>query len=209
MRQLIGKIADVPGDEIGEPIRLGQMQIGQNPRPMILRVDIKTVDGKEKIMRNVCALNVGVAFDKRVYMNHDSTPTERERYRTLKTEMTQRTENGERDLVIRNMKITKRQRYGQEADNTNWQRELRQDQLSTFTAHLVDVPLAAPVPAQVNVKKEGESQCIRPAHIDKVIVAEIKIPLVEAQFDVPVVLAHPDEFDAPVIPAHGGEFSHK
>ena len=29
------------------------------------------------------------------------------------------------------------------------------DDVSTFTAHLVDVPLAAPVPAQVNVKKRG------------------------------------------------------
>ena len=77
------------------------------------------------------------------------------------------------------------------------------DDVSTFTAHLVDVPLAAPVPAQVNVKKEGESQCIRPAHVDKGIVAENKISLVEAQFDVPVVLAHPEEFDAPVIPARG------
>ena len=119
VRQLVGKIADVPGDEIGEPTRLGQMQIGQNPRPRILRVVIKTVDGKEKIMRNVYTLNEGVAFDKRVYMNHDSTPKERERYRALKTEMAQRTENWERDLVIRNMKIIKRQRYGQEPENTN------------------------------------------------------------------------------------------
>ena len=109
----------MPGDEIGEPTRLGQMQIGQTPRPRLLRVVIKTVDGKEKIIRNMYALNEGVAFDKRVYMNHDSTPKERERYRALKTEMAQRTENGERDLVIRNMKIIKRQRYSQEADNTN------------------------------------------------------------------------------------------
>ena len=95
VRQLVDKIADVPGDEIGEPTRLGQMQIGQNSRPRIIRVVIKTVDGKEKIMRNVYALNEGVAL------------------------MAQRTENGERDLVIRNMKIIKRQRYGQEADNTH------------------------------------------------------------------------------------------
>ena len=70
-------------------------------------------------MRNVYALNEGVAFDKRVHINHDSTPKERERYRALETEMAQRTENGDRDLVIRNMKIIKRQRYGQEADNTH------------------------------------------------------------------------------------------
>ena len=77
------------------------------------------------------------------------------------------------------------------------------DDVSTFTAHLVDVPLAAPVTAQVNDQKEGESQCFRPAHVDKGIVAEIRIPLIEAQFDVPVVLAHAGEFDASVIPARG------
>ena len=77
------------------------------------------------------------------------------------------------------------------------------DDVSTFTAHLVDVPLAAPVPAHVNDQKEGESKCIRPAQVDKGIIAEIKVPLIEAQFEVPVVLAHPDEFDAPVIPARG------
>ena len=69
----------------------------------------------------------------------------------------------------------------------------------TFNRSMLKSP--APVPAQVNVQKEGESQCIRPAHVDKGIVAEIKMYSVEAQFDVPVVLAHPGEFDAPVIPA--------
>ena len=118
VRELIGKVTDVPRGEIGDPIRLGPIRIGQNPRPRLLRMVVRTEEAKNKIMRNVYALNEGVPFDKRVYINHDNTPHEREKYRELKTEMQRRMENGERDLVIRNMKITKRQnRYVPDAGN--------------------------------------------------------------------------------------------
>ena len=93
---------------MGDPIRLGPIRIGQNSRPRLLRIVVRTEEAKDKIIRNVYTFNEEVPFDKRVYINHDNTPHEREKYRELKTEMQRRMENGERDLVIRNMKITKK-----------------------------------------------------------------------------------------------------
>ena len=73
-------------------------------RPRLLKVVVRTEGGKEKIMKNVFALNEGVSFEKRVHNNNDCTPREREQYRTLKTELIKRKENGEADIVIRNTK---------------------------------------------------------------------------------------------------------
>ena len=109
VRVLVSKITDVPGADIDEPMRLGQMQIGYNARPRLLRMVVRTDDAKQKIMKNVYSLNEGIPFDKRVYINNDCTPLERENYKALKAEMARRVEGGEKDLIIRNMKIVKRQ----------------------------------------------------------------------------------------------------
>ena len=106
---LVSNIANVPGADIDEPMRLGQIQIGHNARPRLLRMVVRTDDAKQKIMKNVYSLNEGIPFDKRVYINNDSTPLERENYKALKAEMVRRVEGGEKDLIIRNMKIVKRQ----------------------------------------------------------------------------------------------------
>ena len=106
---LVSKIADVPGADIDEPMRLGQIQIGHNAQPRLLRMVVRTDDAKQKIMKNVYSLNDGIPFDKRVYIDNDSTRLEREHYKALKTEMARRVEGGEKDLIIRNMKIVKRQ----------------------------------------------------------------------------------------------------
>ena len=53
-----------------------------------------------------------IPFENRVYINNDSTPREREMYRKLKTEMARRLDEGERDLVIRNLQIVKRRNAG-------------------------------------------------------------------------------------------------
>ena len=109
VRVLVGKITDVPSADIDDPIRLGPLQVGTRVRPRLLKMVVRTEGGKEKIMKNVFALNEGVPFEERVYINNDCTPREREQYRTLKTELIRRKENGEADIVIRNMKIVKRQ----------------------------------------------------------------------------------------------------
>ena len=69
---------------------------------------VRTEEAKQQIMRNVTGLNEGVEFASRIYINHDSTPRERQKYRELKEEVARRSEEGERDLVIRNMQIFKR-----------------------------------------------------------------------------------------------------
>ena len=62
-------------------------------------------------MRNVLRLNEGVEFAERVYINNDSTPRERAKYRELKEEVQRRVEAGENDLIIRNLAIVKRKLY--------------------------------------------------------------------------------------------------
>ena len=51
VRQLVSKITDVPLGDIDEPIRLGLIYIGNNARPRLLRMVVKSVESKEKIMR--------------------------------------------------------------------------------------------------------------------------------------------------------------
>ena len=112
VRQLVAKICDVAGGDIDNPARLGPIYIGRNARPRLLKMTVKSAEAKEQIMRNVYSLNAGIDFENRVYINNDSTPREREMYRKLKTEMARRLDEGERDLVIRNLQIVKRRNAG-------------------------------------------------------------------------------------------------
>ena len=44
---LVSKITDVPGADIDEPMRLGQIQIGHYARPRLLRMVVRTDDTTE------------------------------------------------------------------------------------------------------------------------------------------------------------------
>ena len=69
---------------------------------------IRSEESKSEIIRNVYRLNDGIEFENRVYINNDSTPRERTKYRELKVELLRRVAEGETDLVIRNLQIVKR-----------------------------------------------------------------------------------------------------
>ena len=105
VKHLVKKITNIEGGDLRDPIRLGPILIGQNVRPRLLRMVVRTEEMKAEIMRNVYRLNEGVEFADRVYINQDSTPRERE---TLKVEMMRRVAEWEADLVIRNLQIVKR-----------------------------------------------------------------------------------------------------
>ena len=112
VRTMVSKICEVQGGDLDNPIRMGPTMVGRNVRPRLLRMTAKNEQVKEEIMRNVYSLNAGVPFDQRVYINNDSTPQERMKYRALKEELNRRMEAGERDIVIRNLKIVKRKYPG-------------------------------------------------------------------------------------------------
>ena len=99
VRNLVKKITDVPGDDLTDPIRLGPVQIGHNVGPRLLRMVVRTDVSKAEIMRNVYRLNEEVEFAERVYLNNDSTPRERMKYRELKAEVVRREAEGEADLI--------------------------------------------------------------------------------------------------------------
>jgi hypothetical protein len=110
VRGLVKKIADVPEQEVDEPIRLGSFRIGTNPKPRLLKMTVKTEETKREIMKNVAKLNKGVPFEHRIYINDDSTPKERERIRKMRQEIEERTKEGEANLMInyRELKIVTR-----------------------------------------------------------------------------------------------------
>lgn len=101
VRQLVSRtVDDVDSTELDNPIRLGPIKIGQNARPRLLRMTVQNVETKKKILKNVAKLNRNVPFEKRVFINDDSTPKERERIKELRAEMQVRKENGEQNLMI-------------------------------------------------------------------------------------------------------------
>ena len=108
VKHLVKKITNTEGGDLRDPIRLGPNLIGQNVRPRLLRMVVRTKEVKAEIMRNVYRLNEGVEFADLVYINQDSTPRERNKYKILKAEMMRRVAEGEVDLVIRNLQIVKR-----------------------------------------------------------------------------------------------------
>ena len=108
VKHLVGRITDLPEVELGEAFRLGPVQIGHNVRPRLIKMVIRSEESKSEIMRNVYRLNDGIEFENRVYINNDSTPRERTKYRELKVELLRRVAEGETDLVIRNLQIVKR-----------------------------------------------------------------------------------------------------
>ena len=100
VRKLVGKIVDdISVDEVEDPVRLGPVRVGQNTRPRLLRVSVRTEETKKKIMRNVGNLNKNVAPQNRVYFNNDCTPKEREKIKKLKEELKIRKE-AEPNLMI-------------------------------------------------------------------------------------------------------------
>ena len=102
-KSLISKIVTLEEGEVVEPIRLGK--VGGN-RPRLLKVTVKNHDKKKEIVRKAPELNRNVADkDKRVYINHDYTQKQREKYKALREEKWRRTREGEQNLVIRNGKI--------------------------------------------------------------------------------------------------------
>jgi len=108
VRMLMGKIPDVDPSEIENPIRLGKQNIGNNGKPRMLRVTVKTMGTKDKIMKGRFELTKGTTDSKkRLYINQDFTAKERLEQKALRDERTRRIEEGETDLVIRNGKIVK------------------------------------------------------------------------------------------------------
>lgn len=107
IKHILAQIVDLDDDEKIDPIRLGNPpKKGEKPR--LVKISVKSEDKKQEIIRKARSLNDCKPFEKRVYFNPDFTPKQREDYRRLKEEVKQRTEAGERNLVIRGYKIVQK-----------------------------------------------------------------------------------------------------
>ena len=68
----------MPENEIDNPVRLGQVRVGKNSKPRLLRLEMKSEKSKKSIMKTVYQLNKGVTdVTKRIYINNDNTSKER------------------------------------------------------------------------------------------------------------------------------------
>ena len=105
--EIVGKVAEVGREEVGDPIRLGGKTIGKESRPRMLRVTMKSEDARKKVLMNARKLNEGVDFKNRVYINPDRTEGERRDFRQLKEEL-ERRKKEDPDLMIRRGVIVKR-----------------------------------------------------------------------------------------------------
>ena len=68
VKHLVKKITtttNIERDDLRDPIRFGSILIGQNVRPRLLRMVVRTGEVKAGIMRNVYRLNEGVNFAER------------------------------------------------------------------------------------------------------------------------------------------------
>ena len=111
VRELVRKIPEVDAGEVDNQVRLGAFKIGQNVRPRLLRMEVKTEATKQKIMKGIYSLNANKPQAQRIYINHDNTPKERDQIKHLREELKIRKEAGEVNLGIdfRTLKIVNRQ----------------------------------------------------------------------------------------------------
>ena len=117
VRDLITTISDVPGEDINNPVRLGQIQIGSQARPRLLRMEVRNEESKKKILQNASKLRKhkpNTASKDFIYINNDYTPKQRDHIKELRQELKKRTDDGEKDLMIsyRDFKIVKRMERG-------------------------------------------------------------------------------------------------
>ena len=109
IRKIVGKISDMPENEIDNPVRLAQVRVRKNSKPRLLRLEAKSEKSKKSITENIYQLKAGVMdVSRSIYINNDSTPKDREQFTKLREAKKRRTDEGETDLVIRGRKVVKR-----------------------------------------------------------------------------------------------------
>lgn len=86
-------------------VRLGRKSEG---KCRLLKVVISNVEMKKQILRNASRLKNNEAYAN-VFITNDLTYQERQQQRKLRSELNQRKEAGEQDLVIKHGRIVKRQ----------------------------------------------------------------------------------------------------
>jgi len=114
IKTILNKVSENgEGGVLEHPVRLGKIQMGKEARPRLLRVKLQKAEQVDSIMKNVGKMrdtvNAGVNDPKkRIYINRDRTPKERDQFRKLQGDLKKRQQEGETDLMIRGDKIVKK-----------------------------------------------------------------------------------------------------
>ena len=105
VQKIVKEIAGTGPDAVSNPIRLGAKT---KDKGRMIKFTVKDEKSKYEILKNAPKLSKNKDRKEVLYINPDYTPKERETLRNLRQEKRSREEAGEKDLVIKNFKITKR-----------------------------------------------------------------------------------------------------
>ena len=113
----------VAPSEIENPIRLGERKIGKDSKPRVMKITIANELFRKKLFGKTKNFNAREGDPKKkIYVNPDRTPKEREAYNKLKAELKER-QKVDPDLCIFRMQIVKKKK--EEGANSNLQRKRR------------------------------------------------------------------------------------
>lgn len=109
LRKIVSEIKGVEPEDVDNPLRLGHFKIGQNVRPRLIKIECRSEEAKNLIMKGTWSLNKKLDKDKRVYFNNDLTSSERELLQKVKVDFNKRKKEGETDIRIdyKNLQIVK------------------------------------------------------------------------------------------------------
>ena len=102
---LLNKITEVQVNDVSNPVRIGKKREGSE-KPRLLKITLNSQEKKRTVLKNYHQLNENVRdLNRKIFINNDLTPTQREQEHKLRIELRLRKENGEKNLKIRNGKI--------------------------------------------------------------------------------------------------------
>ena len=115
VRETLSKLVTLTESDVVEPVRLGKVG---GTKPRLLKVKIRSEEKRREILKNAPKMNEKVQDQsKKIYINPDYTPKERELNQALRQERKQRMAQGETDLIIRDGKIMKRKKVQTDRNN--------------------------------------------------------------------------------------------
>ena len=107
--KLVSIGADIEGvrlaaEEVESIFRLGAVRNDRKPRPLCVRLN--SGETRRRLLSNAKSLkNSATEWHKKVFVNPDLTPAQRDKDRAARDELKRRKESGEKNLTIRNFKV--------------------------------------------------------------------------------------------------------
>ena len=115
----------VASSEIDNPVRIGTRQVGKDSKPRLLKIQIANEAFRRKLFSKTKKFNEREGDPKKkVYVNPDRTPKEREDYKKLRAELKERQKTNPNLIISRGKIVTKREHISdRNEDSQNQERK--------------------------------------------------------------------------------------